>query len=181
MLFGVPDCGKVCSETHVPSFLAAWDELRQRGITRILCVAVGDPAAADAWAQRLGAGVADGSKVTVAADANGALTRFLGMEQGAVDAPGPRSLRYAAVVDDGTLLKVVRALRWGTGCAVQWLVCDAGCWLAHPPMALHLPPAPACSAWTSRLRRSRHPALSRCWMCSRPCTEAQPCTQAAMP
>ncbi|KAL4425536.1 hypothetical protein ABPG75_009552 [Micractinium tetrahymenae] len=106
VVFGVPDCGKVCSESHVPSYLAAWDELRQHGVTRLLCVAVGDPAAAHGWARSLGAGVADGSKVQVVADANGAFTRFMGMEQGAVDAAGARSLRYAAVVDDGILLKV---------------------------------------------------------------------------
>lgn len=45
----------------------------------------------------------------VVSDPNGAFTRFLGMEQGAPDASGARSLRYAAVVDDGVLLKVVRA------------------------------------------------------------------------
>ncbi|PSC76903.1 dynamin-related 1E-like [Micractinium conductrix] len=106
IVFGVPDCGKVCSETHVPGYLAAWDDLRRLGVTRLLCVAVGDAAAADAWASKLGAGVADGSKVTVAADTNGAFTRFMGMDQGPVDGPGARSLRYAAVVDDGTLLKV---------------------------------------------------------------------------
>lgn len=115
VVFGVPDCGKVCSEQHVPGYLQRWDDLRRLGVSRIVCVAVGDPAAADAWAAGLGAGVADSSKVTVAADANGAFTRFLGMDQGAVDAPGPRSLRYAAVVDDGTLLKVVRRAGVGWG------------------------------------------------------------------
>lgn len=41
------------------------------------------------------------------ADTNGAFTRFLGVELAAPDAPGARSQRYAAVVDDGVLLKVV--------------------------------------------------------------------------
>lgn len=45
----------------------------------------------------------------VVTDPNGAFTRFLGMDQGAPDAAGARSLRYAAVVDDGVLLKVVRS------------------------------------------------------------------------
>ena len=43
----------------------------------------------------------------VAADTNGAFTRFMGMEQAAPDAAGARSQRYAALVDDGILLKVV--------------------------------------------------------------------------
>lgn len=63
VVFGVPDCGKVCSEQHVPSFLQHWNELRRLGVNKILCVAVGDAAAADAWAQKVG--IADGSKIQV--------------------------------------------------------------------------------------------------------------------
>jgi peroxiredoxin len=51
LVFGVPDCGKVCSEQHVPEYLAQADKLRQLGITQILCVAVGDPSAAQQWAE----------------------------------------------------------------------------------------------------------------------------------
>jgi peroxiredoxin len=63
VLFGVPDCGKVCSEQHLPSYLQQWDELRRLGVTKILCVAVGDPAAADSWASKMK--VDDGSKIQV--------------------------------------------------------------------------------------------------------------------
>jgi hypothetical protein len=47
-------------------------------------------------------------QVKVAADANGSWTRYLGLELAPPDQPGPRSLRYAAIVDDGVLLKLVR-------------------------------------------------------------------------
>jgi peroxiredoxin len=104
VLFGVPDCGKVCSEQHVPSFLQRFNELRQLGVSRILCVAVGDEAAAKAWAQQQE--LADGSKIQVVTDPNAAFTRFMGMELAPPDAAGARSQRYAAVVDDGVLLKV---------------------------------------------------------------------------
>lgn len=107
MLFGVPDCGKVCSEQHVPSYLARLGELRQLGVSKILCVAVGDEAAAKAWAAQQE--LADGSKIQVVSDPNATFTRFMGMELAAPDAAGPRSQRYAAVVDDGVLLKVVSA------------------------------------------------------------------------
>lgn len=53
---------------------------------------------------------ATSAALQVVSDPNGAFTRFLGMDQGAPDAPGARSLRYAAVVDDGVLLKVVSVL-----------------------------------------------------------------------
>ena len=106
VLFGVPDCGKVCSEQHVPGYLKEWEALRKLGVSQILCVAVDEPAAAAAWGESVGA---DGTKVAVAADTNAALTRMLGVELGDPAGPGPRSLRYSAVLDDGILLKLVGA------------------------------------------------------------------------
>ncbi len=192
----MPDCGKVCSEVHVPSFLSAWDELRQHGVSRLLCVAVGDAAAADAWARSLGDGVADGSKVQVAADVNGAFTRFLGLEQGGVDAAGARCLRYAAVVDDGILLKVVSLLAGGDlRCAAAQLPAEqrAGTDAACDPLARggapELPAAGAalataslpmlscpshfgrCSVWTRHQPKPRPRAPRTSSRCSRPCTE----------
>lgn len=52
-MFGVPDCGKVCSETHLPGYLAELDALRRLGVSKVLCVAVGEPAAAQRWAEQL--------------------------------------------------------------------------------------------------------------------------------
>lgn len=156
VVFGVPDCGKVCSETHVPSYLAAWDELRRHGVTRLLCVAVGDPAAADAWARSLGDGVADGSKVQVVADPNAGFTRFMGMEQGGVGAAGARSLRYAALVDDGILLKVVGLLplllfalhgtAGGARAGLRRWLCE-GLQARHQGPSLHASHRVACSVW----------------------------------
>ncbi|GAB4816716.1 hypothetical protein N2152v2_003762 [Parachlorella kessleri] len=103
VVFGVPDCGKVCSQQHVPGYLEQADKLRQLGITQILCVAVGDPSATQHWAE---SAKVDPTKVKVATDANGSWTRYLGVELGQPDQPGARSLRYAAVVDDGVLLKL---------------------------------------------------------------------------
>ena len=144
ILFGVPDCGKVCSEQHVPSYAAAAGALRAAGVTQVLCVAVGDPASASSWAKGLGL---DPAAVTVAADTRGALTRFMGMELGAPDAPGPRSQRYAALIDDGLLLKIVSR---GWGGLLCWrcsasCVCVCGRALEPPPdpASPSLPPLPA--------------------------------------
>ena len=67
----------------------------------------------------------------VAADTNGAFTRFMGMEQAAPDAAGARSQRYAALVDDGILLKVVswQKCRVRNEGAAQ---VQLGCTLVHP-------------------------------------------------
>jgi peroxiredoxin len=104
VLFGVPDCGKKCSEEHVPGYLKSWDTLRRQGITQVLCVSVDEPAVADAWGKSVGV---DGSTVQIVADPSQALTRLLGMELGGPGAPGPRSLRYAVLLDNGVVLKVV--------------------------------------------------------------------------
>ena len=64
-----------------------------------------DPAEADAWGKKVGI---DGSNIVrMAADPIQAATRMLGMELGEPKAAGPRSLRYAAILDDGVILKMV--------------------------------------------------------------------------
>jgi len=106
VIFGVPDCGKVCTEQHVPGYLKEWESLRRLGVSQILCITVtNNPAAAEAWAKQIGA---DGSTIAVAADTNSGLTRMLGVELGEpTSTTGPKSLRYAALIDNGILLKMV--------------------------------------------------------------------------
>ena len=142
VVFGVPDMGKVCSATHVPSYLeqaggwagpvggagragGAWagapalrhaahhrplhsqaGALKKAGVDRIICVGSGDPEAVLAWATSLGA---DGSTgVAALADRDGAFARMLGVE---APAGAPYAThRYAALVEDGILLKLARAL-----------------------------------------------------------------------
>jgi peroxiredoxin len=106
VLFGVPDRGSVCSEQHFPGYVREWDKLRAAGVSRVICVTCGTPAEAADWASKL---QVEGGKVEVAADANQGFTRFLGMELTPPGQPGPSSMRWAALVVDGILLKVVRA------------------------------------------------------------------------
>ncbi len=104
VLFGVPDRGAVCASQHVPSFLKERAALAALGVDQLLCVVVAPAAEAAAWGASVGV---DGATAAVAADEGGAFTRLMGLERGAPDAPGARSLRYAAVVDDaGVLLKL---------------------------------------------------------------------------
>lgn len=92
----------------MPGYLKAFDDLRKEGISQIVCVAVSDPAAADAWGKKIGA---DGSKVLMAADPIQAATRILGMELAEPSEPGPKSLRYAAILDNGVILKMVSTMQ----------------------------------------------------------------------
>lgn len=100
-LFGVPGAFTgTCTNAHMPSFVRNADAFRGKGVDRIVCVTVNDPFVADAWAKSTGALDAG---IEVLADADGSLTRALGLN---FDAPPAgfygRSKRYAALLKDGT-------------------------------------------------------------------------------
>ena len=101
VLFAVPGAfTPTCHAKHMPSYVAAYDTLRAKGIDTIACVAVNDAFVLDQWAK---ANDADG-KVLMLADGNGTFTKAIGME---LDASGfglgSRSLRYSMLVDDGVV------------------------------------------------------------------------------
>lgn len=102
VIFGVPGAfTPTCTNNHMPSFVRTADQFRDKGIARILCVTVNDPFVADAWAKETGAGDAG---IEVLADADGSLTRAMGLN---FDAPPAglhgRSKRFAALATDGVL------------------------------------------------------------------------------
>lgn len=91
-----------CSTIHLPSFMKTADQYRAKGVDEIICIAVNDPFAMTAWAKSTGA---DEAGISMLADAEGQLTNALEM---AFTAPHlgliGRSNRYAALVDDGTVV-----------------------------------------------------------------------------
>lgn len=66
------------------------------------------------------------------ADSSGSWTRYLGLELALPSELGPRSLRYAAIVDDGVLIKLVRC-------------CCCCCWRAKGTS-----PAVEALSWVAR-------------------------------
>jgi peroxiredoxin len=108
VLFGVPNRGKVCSETHLPGYLAELDSLRKQGVDQILCISVGDGQTVAEW----GSKVCPSNDIMVAADVNGGLTRLLGMDLDPASPTDPASLRYAIALEDGIILKVVRVCQY---------------------------------------------------------------------
>jgi len=101
-LFAVPGAfTPTCSDTHLPGFLARADDLRRLGIDEIACTAVNDAHVMRAWAQATGAA----ENLSMLADGSGNLARELGLElDGRGFGMGMRSLRYAAVLDDGVFV-----------------------------------------------------------------------------
>ncbi|VDS07612.1 Putative peroxiredoxin [Paracoccus haematequi] len=99
-LFGVPGAFTgTCTNAHMPSFVRSADAFRDKGVGRIVCLTVNDPFVADAWAKSTGA---DKAGIEVLADADGSLTKALGLD---FDAPPAglfgRCKRFAALLKDG--------------------------------------------------------------------------------
>jgi peroxiredoxin len=101
VLFGVPGAfTPTCSDHHLPGFVIRSEEIRAKGVDRVVCVAVNDAFVMRAWADAQGVG----DSVTMIADGSADFTRALGLE---VDLTGGglgvRSKRYAAVLRDGVV------------------------------------------------------------------------------
>lgn len=98
IIFGVPGAFTPgCSQTHVPSFLKRYVELKKEGIDDVICISVNDPYVMTAWAKDLHTE----GKITMLADPLGVFTKAIGLE---IDLPplgGTRCKRFSMVVEDG--------------------------------------------------------------------------------
>lgn len=104
-LFGLPGAFTgTCTNAHMPSFVRSADAFREKGVGRIVCIAVNDPFVAKAWADQTGATEAG---IEVLADADGSFTKALGLN---FDAPPAgffgRCKRFAALVEDGVVTSI---------------------------------------------------------------------------
>jgi peroxiredoxin len=87
-----------CSMNHLPGFVDRADELHEKGVDTIACMAVNDVFVMNAW----GKDREVGDRVLMLADGNGEYTRELGLEMdGRKFGLGMRGQRFAIVVDDG--------------------------------------------------------------------------------
>jgi glutaredoxin/glutathione-dependent peroxiredoxin len=98
VLFAVPGAfTPTCHAKHLPGFVQHADAIRAKGVDRIACVAVNDHFVLGAWARDLGA-----DAIQFLADGRGHFTRAIGLETDPPERPyGPRSERYAMIVEDG--------------------------------------------------------------------------------
>lgn len=92
-----------CSAKHSPGFVQHADEIKNKGIDAIACVAVNDAFVMGAWGEQQGAG----DKVMMLADGNGELTAVLGLEMDATKyGMGKRSQRFSMLVDNGVVKRL---------------------------------------------------------------------------
>jgi peroxiredoxin len=104
VLFAVPGAfTPTCSAKHLPGFVERAEEIRKKGVERIVCLSVNDAFVMGAWAKAHSAG----EKVLLVADGNGEFSKAVGLAfDGSGFGMGTRSQRYAMIVEDG----VVRGL-----------------------------------------------------------------------
>jgi peroxiredoxin len=101
VLFGVPGAfTPTCSDHHLPGFVQRAEELRAKGVDKVVCVSVNDPFVMGAWGKDQNVG----GSVVMLADGNGELTEAMGLTMdGSGFGLGARSRRYAAILDDGAV------------------------------------------------------------------------------
>ncbi|CTQ33006.1 peroxiredoxin [Jannaschia rubra] len=100
VLFSLPGAfTPTCSTFQLPTFERLADEFRAEGIDAIYCLSVNDAFVMNQWAKAQGL-----SAVDVIPDGSGEFTRMMGMLVAKDNLGfGPRSWRYAAVVNDGVI------------------------------------------------------------------------------
>ena len=100
-LFAVPGAfTPTCSAKHLPGFIERAEELKGKGVDKVVGLSVNDVFVMGAWGEQAGAG----DKVQLVADGNGDFTKQLGLEMdGSKFGMGQRSQRYSMVVKDGVV------------------------------------------------------------------------------
>lgn len=88
-----------CSETHLPGFVARYDDIAAKGVDRVVCVSVNDVFVMGAWGKTQNA-----ENILMAADGSAEWTKALGLEFDlTARGLGVRSRRYSMIVDNGTI------------------------------------------------------------------------------
>jgi len=100
-IFGLPGAfTPTCSAKHLPGFLQAADEFRQKKVDEIWCLSVNDAFVMGAWGKQQGAK----GKVRMLADGSGLYTKALGLEMDLTQrGMGVRSQRFSMLVVDGVV------------------------------------------------------------------------------
>ena len=105
ILFGLPGAfTPTCSTKHLPGFVNSMDEIKKKGIKKVICISVNDPFVMDAWGKSHNVY----EKITMLGDSRGEFTKSIGAELDLnARGLGIRSTRYTMLVENGTVKKFV--------------------------------------------------------------------------
>jgi len=103
IMFGVPGAfTKVCSAKHLPSYVKNFDEIKKKGVSKIICLSVNDPNVLKAWGE---ANNVD-DKILMLGDPYCTFTKLIGAEiDRTARGLGMRSSRYTMLVENGLVIK----------------------------------------------------------------------------
>ncbi|VEU33586.1 unnamed protein product [Pseudo-nitzschia multistriata] len=99
VIFGVPGAFTPgCSKSHLPSFITAKDELKEKGVDMVICIATNDLFVMEAWGNTSGGAEAG---IRFLSDGSGELTKALGLT---METPMmPRTKRFSLIAEDGVV------------------------------------------------------------------------------
>ena len=94
---------KTCSALHLPGYIKNFDLASQKGISKIVCIAVNDPNVMKAWGENKKVG----NKIFMAGDPYLKFTKAIGAEVDKSEKGlGVRSCRYTMLVENGQIKKI---------------------------------------------------------------------------
>ena len=104
ILFGLPGAfTPTCSAKHLPGFVLATNQIKNKGIKKVVCISVNDPFVMDAWGKTHN--VQD--KILMVGDSKGEFTKNIGAELNLNNRGlGVRSTRYTMLVEKGNVLRI---------------------------------------------------------------------------
>lgn len=102
VLFAVPGAfTPVCSQSHLPGYIALADQIKATGIDFIACVSVNDAFVMHAWGKTQRA-----KDIVMLADGDGTFTKALGLEVNTASFGGIRSQRYVMIIENGKVTQL---------------------------------------------------------------------------
>ena len=104
IMFGVPGAfTKVCSARHLPSYVKNFDQIKKKGISKIVCLSVNDPHVMKAWGEIHNVG----DKILMMSDPYCNFTKSIGAEINRTEKGlGMRSSRYTMLIENGIATKI---------------------------------------------------------------------------
>lgn len=112
IIFGLPGAfTPTCSTKHLPGFINASEEIKKRGVKKILCISVNDPFVMNDWGKIHNVG----NKILMVGDYNATFTKNIGAEVNLHHRGlGIRSSRYSMLVEKGIIAKIKEEETAGT-------------------------------------------------------------------
>ena len=102
VLFALPGAfTPTCSAKHLPGYIKYYQDIKDKGVDIIACMAVNDPHVMRAWA--LANAVEE--KIDMLSDSDCSVSESLGLDMNFGKVMGRRSRRFAMIVEDNVITK----------------------------------------------------------------------------